>query len=149
MVEKKLKRNLRKKQKTRQTRQSTSINITIDNRKSTAPRKAKEASKLKPGTQNVPLVNYFPQFQPARSVITEQKPNNGFSSADFERVTSQYQTQFKEYLDGKLDDQENRMLEELAKDEKRKILSDPNLKSNQVQYINSPTMMVTTYIMNQ
>jgi len=123
MVEKKFKKKSQK-MKTRKTRQSTSINITIDNRKSAAPRKAREAtskdSKLKPGTQNVPLVNYFPQFQPARSVITEQKPNNGFSSADFERVTSQYQTQFKEYLDGKLDGYENKILEDSLKEDKVK-----------------------------
>lgn len=85
---------------------STNINIKIDNSRRTQARKQTE-NKPK-GHVNLPIT-YFSQFQPARTVITEQRPNQGFNTTDM------YQSQFKNYFDGKLDDIEKRLLEQSEK----------------------------------
>lgn len=85
---------------------STNINIKIDNSRRTQARKPTE-NKPK-GHINLPIT-YFSQFQPARTVITDQRPNQGFNTTDM------YQSQFKNYFDGKLDDMEKRILEQSEK----------------------------------
>lgn len=85
---------------------STNINIKIDNSRRTQARKPAE-NKPK-GHVNLPIT-YFSQFQPARTVITDQRPNQGFNTTDM------YQSQFKNYFDGKLDDMEKRILEQSEK----------------------------------
>lgn len=85
---------------------STSINIRIDNSRRTQSRKPVE-NKTK-SHMNLPIT-YFSQFQPARTVITDQRPNQGFNSANM------YQEQFKNYFDGKLNDMEKKLLEQSEK----------------------------------
>lgn len=85
---------------------ATTINIKIDNSRRTQARKPAE-NKPK-GHVNLPIT-YFSQFQPARTVITEQRPNQGFNTTDM------YQSQFKNYFDGKLNDMEKRILEQSEK----------------------------------
>lgn len=85
---------------------ATTINIKIDNSRRTQARKPAE-NKPK-GHVNLPIT-YFSQFQPARTVITDQRPNQGFNTTDM------YQSQFKNYFDGKLDDMEKRILEQSEK----------------------------------
>lgn len=85
---------------------ATTINIKIDNSRRTQARKPAE-NKPK-GHVNLPIT-YFSQFQPARTVITDQRPNQGFNTTDM------YQSQFKNYFDGKLDDIEKRILEQSEK----------------------------------
>jgi len=90
----------------------TNIKITIDNSRKTQARKP--ADNKPKGHVNIP-VNYFPQFTPARPVITDISPNQGFNTVNFEKVNNEYQTQFKNYFDGKLDDMEKRLLEQSEK----------------------------------
>ena len=90
----------------------TNIKITIDNSRKTQARKSSE-NKPK-GHVNIPI-NYFPQFTPARPVITDISPNQGFNTVNLEKINNEYQTQFKNYFEGKLSEFEKKMLEESEK----------------------------------
>lgn len=84
----------------------TIVNIKIDNSRRTQARKPTD---IKPkGHINLPIT-YYSQFQPARSVITDQRPNMGFNSTDM------YQKQFQNYFDDKLSSLEKKILEESEK----------------------------------
>lgn len=90
----------------------TNIKITIDNSRKTQARKT--ADNKPKGHLNIPI-NYFPQFTPARQVITDMPPNQGFNTVNLEKLNNEYQTQFKNYFDGRLSEFEKKLLEESEK----------------------------------
>lgn len=96
-----------KTRKTDNTNNATKINIKIDNSKRTQARKSSTEQKLPKGHINLPIT-YYQQYQPARTVITEQIPSNS-------NLTDLYATQFKNYFDGKLSGIEKTILEQSEK----------------------------------